>query len=107
MLERRKKHCYALTVYEMSASRGEKVYGAFANIETYSGSVPLYLEGDRINDWKQVWSSPRHPRAGQPIVVAASAGRSGTTPALSDGQNGPTIDQALTADTNSTTTPLG
>src|SRR5271165_1379502 len=46
-------HCYSLTYYDMSEPHGEEVYGAYANIESYSGDVPRWASGDRINN--ELW----------------------------------------------------
>jgi hypothetical protein len=46
-------HCYAITSWTMDTTRGEKVYGAFSNIESYYGNVPRWASGDRINN--EMW----------------------------------------------------
>ena len=40
------QHCYALTEYIMDPSKGEAVYGAYANMELFYGTVPSWEEGD-------------------------------------------------------------
>ncbi len=48
-------HCYSLTYYDMNQPKGEEVYGAYANIETFYGNVPRWADGDRINN--ELWVS--------------------------------------------------
>jgi hypothetical protein len=47
------EHCYSLTYWDMNKSRGEELYGAKAEIESYYGYVPRWASGDRINN--ELW----------------------------------------------------
>jgi hypothetical protein len=46
-------HCYSLSQYIMKSQDGEYVYGAYDDIESYYGKVPLWYEGNRINN--EMW----------------------------------------------------
>lgn len=46
-------HCYSIVSYIMKPQDGEYVYGAYDNIESYYGKVPLWYEGNRINN--EMW----------------------------------------------------
>jgi hypothetical protein len=49
----REKHCYSLVEWNMNQSLGEDVYGGHAALETYSGYVPRWEDGDFITN--EMW----------------------------------------------------
>lgn len=47
------KHCYSLVEYNMNKSLGEESYGGHAALESYSGYVPRWENGDFITN--EMW----------------------------------------------------
>lgn len=48
-------HCYSQVEWNMNQPKGEEVYGAEAELETYYGNVPLWKKGDFITN--ELWVS--------------------------------------------------